>query len=41
MGFLFPLGYLIEFCALKIVEKDAMSRGANFPDTPRANEDFL
>lgn len=41
MGFLFPLGYLIESCALKIEQKDAMSRGANFPDIPRPNEDFL
>lgn len=41
MGFLFPLGYLIESCALKIEQKDAMSGGANFPDIPRPNEDFL
>lgn len=41
MGFLFPLDYLTESCALKIVQKDAVSRGANFPDIPRANKDFL
>lgn len=41
MGFVFPLDYLIESCVLKIVQKDAVSRGANFPDKPKAHENFL
>lgn len=41
MGFLFPLDYLIESFALKFVQKEAVSRGADFPHTLRSIGDFL